>query len=388
MTFDPSSFINDKIKVMPPSGIRKFFDIVSTMEGAISLGVGEPDFVTPWSVRDAGIYSLEKGKTHYTSNSGMIELREEICNYLKRRFDLTYNYKETLVTVGGSEAIAVAMKTLLNPGDQVLVPEPSFVCYKPCAIIAGGTPVPVKTTAENSFKLTKDDVLRHLTPKTKLLVLSYPNNPTGAVMTKEDLEEIVEVVKENNLMVISDEIYAELTYGRKHVSIASFPDMKDRTILVNGFSKAYAMTGWRMGYVCGNEEIIKAMTKVHQYEIMCAPTVSQYAAVEALRNGDSAIEEMRDEYDRRRRLIVEGFNSLGLTCFEPQGAFYIFPSIEKTGMKSEEFCEKLLMSKKLALVPGTAFGESGEGFLRVSYAYSVKKITEALERLTDFMNTL
>lgn len=388
MTFDPSSFINDKIKVMPPSGIRKFFDIVSTMEGAISLGVGEPDFVTPWSVRDAGIYSLEKGKTHYTSNSGMMELREEICNYLKRRFDLTYNYKETLVTVGGSEAIAVAMKTLLNPGDQVLVPEPSFVCYKPCAIIAGGTPVPVKTTAENSFKLTKDDVLRHLTPKTKLLVLSYPNNPTGAVMTKEDLEEIVEVVKENNLMVISDEIYAELTYGRKHVSIASFPDMKDRTILVNGFSKAYAMTGWRMGYVCGNEEIIKAMTKVHQYEIMCAPTVSQYAAVEALRNGDSAIEEMRDEYDRRRRLIVEGFNSLGLTCFEPQGAFYIFPSIEKTGMKSEEFCEKLLMSKKLALVPGTAFGESGEGFLRVSYAYSVKKITEALERLTDFMNTL
>lgn len=388
MTFDPSSFINDKIKVMPPSGIRKFFDIVSTMEGAISLGVGEPDFVTPWSVRDAGIYSLEKGKTHYTSNSGIMELREEICNYLKRRFDLTYNYKETLVTVGGSEAIAVAMKTLLNPGDQVLVPEPSFVCYKPCAIIAGGTPVPVKTTAENSFKLTKDDVLRHLTPKTKLLVLSYPNNPTGAVMTKEDLEEIVEVVKENNLMVISDEIYAELTYGRKHVSIASFPDMKDRTILVNGFSKAYAMTGWRMGYVCGNEEIIKAMTKVHQYEIMCAPTVSQYAAVEALRNGDSAIEEMRDEYDRRRRLIVEGFNSLGLTCFEPQGAFYIFPSIEKTGMKSEEFCEKLLMSKKLALVPGTAFGESGEGFLRVSYAYSVKKITEALERLTDFMNTL
>ncbi|MBE7046052.1 MAG: aminotransferase class I/II-fold pyridoxal phosphate-dependent enzyme [Ruminococcaceae bacterium] len=388
MTFDPSLFINEKIKVMPPSGIRKFFDIVSTMEGAISLGVGEPDFVTPWSVRDAGIYSLEKGKTHYTSNSGMMELREEICNYLKRRFDLTYNYKETLVTVGGSEAIAVAMKTLLNPGDEVLVPEPSFVCYKPCAIIAGGTPIPVKTTADNSFKLTKEDVLKHLTPKTKLLVLSYPNNPTGAVMTKEDLEEIVEVVKENNLMVISDEIYAELTYGRKHTSIASFPDMKDRTILVNGFSKAYAMTGWRMGYVCGNEEIIKAMTKVHQYEIMCAPTVSQFAAVEALKNGDSAIEEMRDEYDRRRRLIVDGFNSLGLTCFEPQGAFYIFPSIQKTGMKSEEFCEKLLMEKKLALVPGTAFGESGEGFLRVSYAYSVKQITEALDRLTDFMNTL
>lgn len=388
MTFDPSSFINDKIKVMPPSGIRKFFDIVSTMEGAISLGVGEPDFVTPWSVRDAGIYSLEKGKTHYTSNSGMMELREEICNYLKRRFNLNYNYKETLVTVGGSEAIALAMKTLLNPGDEVLVPEPSFVCYKPCAIIAGGVAVPVKTTAENSFKLTKEDVLRHLTPKTKLLVLSYPNNPTGAVMTKEDLEEIVQVVKDNNLMVISDEIYAELTYGRKHVSIASFPDMKDRTILVNGFSKAYAMTGWRMGYVCGNEEVIKAMTKVHQYEIMCAPTVSQFAAVEALRNGDSAIEEMRDEYDRRRRLIVDGFNSLGLTCFEPQGAFYIFPSIQRTGMKSEVFCEKLLMEKKLALVPGTAFGESGEGFLRVSYAYSVKQISEALERLAEFMNTL
>ncbi len=388
MTFDPSSFINDKIKVMPPSGIRKFFDIVATMDGAISLGVGEPDFVTPWSVRDAGIYSLEKGRTHYTSNAGMMELREEICNYLKRRFNLDYNYKETLVTVGGSEAIATAMKTLLNPGDEVLVPEPSFVCYKPCAIIAGGVAVPVKTTAENSFKLTKEDILKYLTPRTKLLVLSYPNNPTGAIMTKEDLEEIVQVVKENNLMVISDEIYAELTYGKKHVSIASFPDMKDRTVLVNGFSKAYAMTGWRMGYVCGNEEIIKAMTKVHQYEIMCAPTVSQYAAVEALRNGDSAIEEMRDEYDRRRRLIVDGFNSLGLTCFEPQGAFYIFPSIQSTGMKSEEFCEKLLMAKKLALVPGTAFGESGEGFLRVSYAYSVKQITEALERLADFMNTL
>ena len=388
MTFDPSSFINDKIKVMPPSGIRKFFDIVATMDGAISLGVGEPDFVTPWSVRDAGIYSLEKGRTHYTSNAGMMELREEICNYLKRRFNLDYNYKETLVTVGGSEAIATAMKTLLNPGDEVLVPEPSFVCYKPCAIIAGGVPVPVKTTAENSFKLTKEDILKYLTPRTKLLVLSYPNNPTGAIMTKEDLEEIVQVVKENNLMVISDEIYAELTYGKKHVSIASLPDMKDRTVLVNGFSKAYAMTGWRMGYVCGNEEIIKAMTKVHQYEIMCAPTVSQYAAVEALRNGDSAIEEMRDEYDRRRRLIVDGFNSLGLTCFEPQGAFYIFPSIQSTGMKSEEFCEKLLMAKKLALVPGTAFGESGEGFLRVSYAYSVKQITEALERLADFMNTL
>ena len=373
---------------MPPSGIRKFFDIVATMDGAISLGVGEPDFVTPWSVRDAGIYSLEKGRTHYTSNSGMMELREEICNYLKRRFNLDYNYKETLVTVGGSEAIATAMKTLLNPGDEVLVPEPSFVCYKPCAIIAGGVPVPVKTTAENSFKLTKEDILKYLTPRTKLLVLSYPNNPTGAIMTKEDLEEIVQVVKENNLMVISDEIYAELTYGKKHVSIASFPDMKDRTVLVNGFSKAYAMTGWRMGYVCGNEEIIKAMTKVHQYEIMCAPTVSQYAAVEALRSGDSAIEEMRDEYDRRRRLIVDGFNSLGLTCFEPQGAFYIFPSIQSTGMKSEEFCEKLLMAKKLALVPGTAFGESGEGFLRVSYAYSVKQITEALERLADFMNTL
>ena len=388
MTFDPSSYINEKIKVMPPSGIRKFFDIVATMDGAISLGVGEPDFVTPWSVRDAGIYSLEKGKTHYTSNSGMMELREEICNYLKRRFNLSYNYKETLVTVGGSEAIALAMKTLLNPGDEVLVPEPSFVCYKPCAIIAGGVPVPVQTTAENSFKLTKEDVIKHITPRTKLLVLSYPNNPTGAVMTKEDLEDIVQVAKEYNLIVISDEIYAELTYGRKHVSIASFPDMKDRTVLVNGFSKAYAMTGWRMGYVCGNEEIIKAMTKVHQYEIMCAPTVSQFAAVEALRNGDSAIEEMRDEYDRRRRLIVDGFNNLGLTCFEPQGAFYIFPSIRSTGMKSEEFCEKLLMNKKLALVPGTAFGESGEGFLRVSYAYSVKQITEALERLSDFMNTL
>ncbi len=388
MSFNPTEFINDKIKVMPPSGIRKFFDIVSTMDGAISLGVGEPDFVTPWTVRDAGIYSLEKGKTHYTSNSGMMELREEICNYLKRRFNLSYQVKETLVTVGGSEAIALAMKTLLNPGDEVLVPEPSFVCYKPCAVIAGGVAVPVRTTAKNSFKLTKQDILDNITDRTKLLVLSYPNNPTGAIMTKEDLQEIVDVVKEKNLMVISDEIYAELTYDAKHVSIASFPDMKDRTILVNGFSKAYAMTGWRMGYVAGNQDVIAAMTKVHQYEIMCAPTVSQYAAIEALRNGDSAIEEMRDEYNRRRRLIVDAFNSLGLTCFEPKGAFYIFPSIESTGMKSEEFCEKLLMDKKLALVPGTAFGESGEGFLRVSYAYSVKQISEAIDRLSEFMNTL
>ncbi len=386
--FKPESFINKHVADMEPSGIRKFFDIVNTMEGAISLGVGEPDFVTPWHIRDAAIYSLERGKTWYTSNSGLMELREEICNYLKRRFDLSYSVEETLVTVGGSEAVDLAIRTLISSGEEVLVPEPSFVCYKPCVTLAGGTAVPVVTKAENEFKLTKEDLLGSITDKTKMLVLSYPNNPTGAIMTKEELEEIADVVIEKNIMVLSDEIYAELTYEGSHTSIASLPGMRDRTIVINGFSKAFAMTGWRLGFVAANKALVKAMTKVHQYAIMCAPTASQFAAVEALKNGDESIEKMKNEYNYRRKLIVDGFNSLGLTCFDPKGAFYIFPSIKSTGYTSAEFCEKLLMSKKLALVPGTAFGACGEGFVRVSYAYSIAQINEALERLKAFMDEL
>ncbi len=373
---------------MPPSGIRKFFDAASNMKDAISLGVGEPDFLTPWHIRDAGIYSLERGKSHYTANSGLIELREEICNYLARKFSLNYNANEVLVTVGGSEAVDVALRALVDNGDEVLIPEPSFVCYKPCCEMAGGVAVPIETRAENGFKLTKEDILSHITDKTKLLILSYPNNPTGAIMTKEDLEQIVPVIVENNIMVISDEIYAELTYEGHHTSIASFPGMKDRVVVINGFSKAYAMTGWRLGYAAGNEKIIKVMTKIHQYAIMCAPTTSQFAAVEALKNGDKSIEAMTNEYNYRRKIIVDGFNSMGLTCFNPQGAFYIFPSIKSTGMTSDEFCNKLLEKKKVAIVPGTAFGECGEGYLRVSYAYSIDLINEALRRIEEFMNEL
>lgn len=386
--FIPSEFINSDVRNMPPSGIRKFFDVANKMKGAISLGVGEPDFVTPWHIRDEGIYAIEKGRTHYTSNSGLLELREEICNYLKRRFNLDYKVSETLVTVGGSEAVDLALRTILSKGDEVLIPEPSFVCYKPCTTLAGGVPVTIETKAENSFKLTKEDVLSHITDKTKVLILSYPNNPTGAVMTKEDLQEIADVVKEHNLMVISDEIYAELSYDEKHVSIASLEGMKERTIIINGFSKAFAMTGWRLGYTVGNEEIIKAMTKVHQYAIMCAPTMCQFAAVEALKNGDNSIEAMRDEYNYRRKVIVDGFNNMGLTCFNPQGAFYIFPSIKSTGMDSETFCEKLLQDQKVAVVPGTAFGKCGEGFLRVSYAYSIDTINLAIERIGDFIKKI
>lgn len=386
--FIPSEFINSDVRNMPPSGIRKFFDVANKMKGAISLGVGEPDFVTPWHIRDEGIYAIEKGRTHYTSNSGLIELREEICNYLKRRFSLNYKVSETLVTVGGSEAVDLALRTILSKGDEVLIPEPSFVCYKPCTTLAGGVPVTIETKAENSFKLTKEDVLSHITDKTKILILSYPNNPTGAVMTKEDLQEIADVVKEHNLMVISDEIYAELSYDEKHVSIASLEGMKERTIIINGFSKAFAMTGWRLGYTVGNEEIIKAMTKVHQYAIMCAPTMCQFAAVEALKNGDNSIEAMRDEYNYRRKVIVDGFNNMGLTCFNPQGAFYIFPSIKSTGMDSETFCEKLLQDQKVAVVPGTAFGKCGEGFLRVSYAYSIDTINLAIERIGNFIKKI
>ncbi len=386
--FIPSEFINSDVRNMPPSGIRKFFDVANKMKGAISLGVGEPDFVTPWHIRDEGIYAIEKGRTHYTSNSGLLELREEICNYLKRRFNLDYKVSETLVTVGGSEAVDLALRTILSKGDEVLIPEPSFVCYKPCTTLAGGVPVTIETKAENSFKLTKEDVLSHITDKTKVLILSYPNNPTGAVMTKEDLQKIADVVKEHNLMVISDEIYAELSYDEKHVSIASLEGMKERTIIINGFSKAFAMTGWRLGYTVGNEEIIKAMTKVHQYAIMCAPTMCQFAAVEALKNGDNSIEAMRDEYNYRRKVIVDGFNNMGLTCFNPQGAFYIFPSIKSTGMDSETFCEKLLQDQKVAVVPGTAFGKCGEGFLRVSYAYSIDTINLAIERIGNFIKKI
>ncbi len=384
--FNPQSVISKKVADMPPSGIRKFFDIVSEMKDAISLGVGEPDFVTPWHIREAGIYSLEKGYTYYTSNSGLMELRKEICNYAKK-FDLSYETDEVLLTVGGSEGVDVAMRAIIEPGDEVLVPEPSFVCYKPCVTLAGGVPVTIQTKAENAFKLKKEEVLEKITPKTKLLVLSYPNNPTGAIMSREDLEEIAEVVREHNIMVLSDEIYAELTYGGKHCSIASLPDMKDRTIIINGFSKAYAMTGWRLGYTLANKHITKAMTKIHQYGIMSAPTAAQFAAIEALHNGEESIAAMREQYDYRRKIITEGFNSMGLTCFSPLGAFYIFPSIKSTGMTSDEFCETLLKEQKVALVPGTAFGECGEGFVRVSYAYGIDRINEAMDRIKAFLES-
>lgn len=386
MNFDINNYINKSVTQMQPSGIRKFFDIVSTMKDAISLGVGEPDFATPWHIRDAGIYSLEKAQTHYTSNSGILELRGEICNYVKK-FDLNYTPDEVLVTVGGSEGVDLIMRTVLEPGDEVLVHEPSFVCYKPCAQLAGGIPVTIETKSDNGFKLTAQQIEEKITPKTKMLVISYPNNPTGAIMTKEDLEPIADIVKKYNLLVLSDEIYAELTYGdNKHVSIASLPDMKDRCVVVNGFSKAFAMTGWRLGFTLANPILTKAMTKVHQYAIMSAPTTSQYAAVEALKNGEKSIRDMCMEYDDRRKIIVESFNNLGLTCFNPEGAFYIFPSIQSTGLTSNDFCEKLLLDQKVAVVPGTAFGNCGEGFIRVSYAYSIKQINAAIERIERFLN--
>jgi len=385
--FNVDNFINSTVGNMQPSGIRKFFDIVNTMEGAISLGVGEPDFVTPWHIRDAGVYSLEKGQTYYTSNSGLLELREEICNYLKK-FDLSYSPSEVLVTVGGSEAIDLVMRTVLSPGDEVIIPEPSFVCYKPCAALAGGVPVTLQTKAENAFKLTPDELLEKITDKTKLLVLSYPNNPTGAIMNKSDLEKIAKIAIEKDIMVLSDEIYAELTYSGKHTSIASLPGMKERTIVVNGFSKAFAMTGWRLGFVVGHPTLIKHLTKVHQYAIMSSPTASQYAAIEALQNGALSTQAMINEYDNRRKLITDGFNKMGFSCFRPKGAFYVFPCIKSSGMTSEEFCTKLLESQKVAVVPGTAFGNCGEGFVRVSYAYSIKQINTALERIRAFADTL
>ncbi|MBD9010711.1 MAG: aminotransferase class I/II-fold pyridoxal phosphate-dependent enzyme [Clostridiales bacterium] len=387
MSLDFKKLMNNTACSIPPSGIRKFFDIAAEMEDAISLGVGEPDFVTPWHIRDEGIYSLEKGMTYYTSNSGLKELREEICNYLNRRFSLKYEAKsQVLVTVGGSEAIDLCIRSLVQPGDEVIIPEPSFVCYKPIAQLAGGVPVTIETKAENNFRLTADELKAAITPKTKLLVLPFPNNPTGGVMDKQDLEEIAEVLKDTDVLVLSDEIYAELTYGdKRHFSIAQIPDMYERTILVSGFSKAFAMTGWRLGYACAHPELIKIMTKVHQFAIMSAPTTAQFAAIEAMRNGDDDIEMMRSEYDMRRHVMVKGFNDMGLDCFEPLGAFYTFPSIKSTGLSSDEFCERCLREKKVAVIPGTAFGECGEGFIRCSYAYSIDSINEALNRIEAFV---
>ena len=379
----------DTIVNIKPSGIRKFFDLVSEMKDAISLGVGEPDFDTPWHIRDEGIYSLERGRTFYTSNAGLKELKEEIANYLRRRVHVDYDDRhEILVTVGGSEAIDMAMRVMLNPGEEVLIPQPSYVSYEPCTIMAGGKPVIIELKAENEFRLTPEELLEHITDKTKLLVLPFPNNPTGAIMEQKDLEAIAKVIIEKDLYVLSDEIYSELTYKEDHVSIASIPDMQERTILINGFSKAYAMTGWRLGYACGPRKIIEQMTKLHQYAIMCAPTTSQYAAVEALRNGDDDVAMMREAYNQRRRYLVHAFKEMGLECFEPYGAFYIFPCIKEFGMTSEEFASRFLMEEKVAVVPGTAFGYCGEGFLRISYAYSLENLKEALGRMQKFIDRL
>jgi aminotransferase len=381
--------LSERASVIPPSGIRKFFDIVTEMKDAISLGVGEPDFDTPWRIREEGIYSLEKGKTFYTSNSGLLELREAICDYQKRRFNLDYDYKtECLVTVGGSEGIDLALRALINPGDDVLIAEPCFVSYQPCAYLAGANVISIPLKAENEFRITAEEIEAAITPKSKVLMISFPTNPTGAVMKEKHLKAIVEVVIKHDLIVISDEIYAELSYGFEHVSIASFPGMRERTIIINGFSKAYAMTGWRMGYVLGPEVVIGLMTKIHQYAIMSAPTTSQYAALEAAKNCDDDVEMMRRAYNQRRRLMVEGFRKMGLDCFEPEGAFYVFPSIQKTGLTSEEFATQLLFDQKVAVVPGTAFGECGEGFIRCSYAYSVEELKIALERIGLFVEKM
>ena len=387
MNYD--QILNPTIQGIKPSGIRKFFDLLEELGDGISLGVGEPDFVTPWHIRDAGIYSLERGHTKYTSNAGMLQLRREIATYLKRRFDLDYEYNgQILVTVGGSEAIDLSMRVILQPGDEVIVPVPSFVCYGPLAEMAGATPVYVELKAENEFRLTAEELRAAITPKTKMLVMPFPCNPTGGVMERRDLEAIAEVLRGTDIMVLSDEIYAELTYGQRHVSMANITDMYERTIVVNGFSKSHAMTGWRMGYVCAPKPIIGAMTKLHQFGIMSAPTTSQYAAVEAMRNGDRDIEHMREEYDHRRRYLVENLNRIGLTCFEPKGAFYVFPDIRSTGLTSEVFCERFLREQKVAVIPGSAFGSGGEGFVRACYAASMKDIAEAVRRLEIFLNHL
>ena len=379
----------DKVVEIKPSGIRKFFDIVSEMKDAISLGVGEPDFDTPWHIRDEGIYSLERGRTFYTSNSGLKELRQEICNYMQRKNNIQYDWaKEVLITVGGSEAIDIGLRAMINPGDEVLIPQPSYVSYEPCAILAGATPVIINLKAENEFRLTAQELEDAITEKTKVLILPFPNNPTGAIMEKADLEAIAEVIIKYDIFVMSDEIYSELSYKEKHVSIASLPGMKERTILINGFSKAYAMTGWRLGYACGPAEIIQQMTKIHQFAIMCAPTNSQYAAVEALKNGDADVEEMRVAYNQRRRYLMNAFQEMGLECFEPYGAFYVFPCIKEFGMTSEEFATGFLEEEKVAVVPGSAFGDCGEGFLRISYAYSLEDLKVAIGRLERFVNKL
>lgn len=382
--------LSDVVVDIQPSGIRKFFDVVSEMKDAISLGVGEPDFDTPWHIREEGIYSLEKSRTFYTSNAGLKELKIEICNYLKRKLDLDYDYnKDVIVTVGGSEAIDLAIRAMINPGDEVLIPQPSYVSYVPCVTLAYGKPVIIELKEENQFRLTKDELLEKITDKTKILILPFPNNPTGAIMEKSDLEEIAKVCIEKDIFVVSDEIYSELTYnGEKHISIACIPGMKERTIVINGFSKAYAMTGWRLGYAVGPAEILKQMIKIHQFAIMCAPTNSQYAAVEALRNGDRDIDKMRESYNQRRRFLLNAFKEMGLDCFEPFGAFYMFPSIKRFGMTSDEFANRLLQEEKVAVVPGTAFGDCGEGFLRISYAYSLEDLKEALGRLKDFISRL
>ena len=387
---DYEKLLSPTVLQMKPSGIRKYFDIVATMEGVISLGVGEPDFPTPKAIREAGIASLQESKTKYTSNWGLIELRREICNYVERKYNLSYNpADEVLVTVGGSEAIDACIRAITAPGDEVIIPQPSYVCYEPIVALAGGKPVIIETKAEDGFKVTPEQLRAAITPRTKALILPYPCNPTGGIMNRADLEAIAEVLRDTNILVLSDEIYAELTFGDEpHVSIASIDGMQERTLVVNGFSKTFSMTGWRLGYACGPAPIVKQVTKIHQYAIMCAPTTAQYAAIEALRNGDEDVKKMREVYDMRRRLIVDGFNKIGLTCREPLGAFYAFPCIKSTGLSSEEFCEKLLYSGKVAIVPGPAFGQGGEGFVRASYCYSTEHIQEALTRIERFLKTL
>ena len=381
--------LSKKVIAIKPSGIRKFFDLVSEMQDVISLGVGEPDFDTPWHIRDEGIYALEKGRTFYTSNSGLKALRQEISNYIKRTQNILYNPdNEIIVTVGGSEAIDIGIRALVNDGDEVIIPQPSYVSYEPCALLANAKPVIINLKAENEFRLTSDELLNAITEKTKILILPFPNNPTGSIMDKEDLEKIAKVIIEKDIYVMSDEIYSELSYKDKHVSIASLPQMKERTILINGFSKAYAMTGWRLGYACAPKEIIKQMTKIHQYAIMCAPTTSQYAAVEALKNGDNDVAMMRQSYNQRRRFLLNAFKEMNLPCFEPFGAFYVFPCIKEFGMTSEEFATRLLQEEKVAAVPGNAFGDSGEGYLRISYAYSLDNLKKAMERLARFVKKL
>ncbi|MBQ3105224.1 MAG: aminotransferase class I/II-fold pyridoxal phosphate-dependent enzyme [Lachnospiraceae bacterium] len=383
------NLLSDKVVALKPSGIRKFFDIVSEMKDAISLGVGEPDFDTPWHIRDEGIYSLEKGRTFYTSNSGLKDLRVEICRYLKRKMDVEYDWKkETIITVGGSEAIDIGLRALLNPGDEVLIPQPSYVSYEPCTILAGGTPVIIELKEENEFRLTAEELKAAITDQTKVLILPFPNNPTGAIMERHNLEAVAEVIREKDIFVLSDEIYSELSYKEDHVTIAALPGMRERTVVINGFSKGFAMTGWRLGYACGPAEVIEQMTKIHQYAIMCAPTTSQYAAVEALRNGDEDVQMMRDAYNQRRRYLLHAFREMGLPCFEPYGAFYVFPCIREFGMTSEEFATRFLEEEKVAVVPGTAFGECGEGFLRISYAYSLENLKVAIGRLSRFVERL